>query len=92
MVLKSNAHWKPDPEILNQTGEMLHGVNITAIMAKQNPVTIGFKFSRTLDCKTDKDKNTKQERNEMEAILGAVAFGGLFTMWVVLPSRIRKAK
>ncbi len=92
MVLKSNAHWKPDPETLNQTGEMLHGVNITAIMAKQNSFTIGFKFSRTLDGKTDKDKNTKQERNEMEAILGAVAFGGLFTMWVVLPSRIRKAK
>jgi hypothetical protein len=27
-----------------------------------------------------------------EAILGAVAFGGLFTMWVVLPSRLRKSK
>ena len=92
MGLESNSSRPPDPETLNQTGEMLHGVNITAIMAKQNPVTIGFKFSRTLDGKTDKNKNTKQERNKMEAILGAVAFGGLFTMWVVLPSRIRKAK
>lgn len=26
----------------------------------------------------------------MEAILGAVAFGAMFTLWVVLPSRLRK--
>lgn len=26
----------------------------------------------------------------MEAALGAVGFGALFTLWVVLPSRIRK--
>ena len=70
MVLKSNPHWKPDPETFDQTGEMLHGVNITAIMAKQNPFTIGFKFSVALDAKTDKDKNTKQERNEYGSITG----------------------
>ncbi|MBF8268076.1 MAG: hypothetical protein HW388_1584 [Dehalococcoidia bacterium] len=28
----------------------------------------------------------------VEAVLGAVAFGGLFTMWVVLPSRLRRSK
>ena len=26
----------------------------------------------------------------MEAILGTLAFAGLFTLWVVLPSRIRR--
>ncbi len=70
MGLESNSSRPPDPETLNQTGEMLHGVNITAIMAKQNPVTIGFKFSVALDAKTDKDKNTKQERNEYGSITG----------------------
>ncbi len=53
---------------------------------------MGLKFSEALDGKNDKDKTSRQEKNEMEAVLGAVAFGGLFTMWVVLPSRIRKAK
>lgn len=28
----------------------------------------------------------------IEAILGGVAFIGLLTMWVVLPSRLRKSK
>lgn len=28
----------------------------------------------------------------MEAILGGIAFLGLFAMWVVLPSRIRKGR
>lgn len=28
----------------------------------------------------------------MEAILGAVAFGAMFTLWVVLPSRLRKSR
>ena len=28
----------------------------------------------------------------MEAALGAVGFGALFALWVVLPSRIRKQK
>lgn len=76
----------------NGPGKMLHGVNNTAIIAKQNTVKMGLKFSEALDGKNDKDKTSRQEKNEMEAVLGAVAFGGLFTMWVVLPSRIRKAK
>ena len=71
---------------------MLHGVNNTAIIAKQNPFKMGLKFSGALDGKTNKDKTSRQEKNEMEAVLGAVAFGSLFTMWVVLPSRIRKTK
>ena len=53
---------------------------------------MGLKFSGALDGKTNKDKTSRQEKNEMEAVLGAVAFGSLFTMWVVLPSRIRKTK
>ena len=71
---------------------MLHGVNNTAIIAKHNPVRMGLKFSGALDGKKDKHRISRREKNEMEAVLGAVAFGSLFTMWVVLPSRIRKSK
>ncbi len=44
------------PQPLDRTGKMLHGVNITAIIAKQSSFTIGFKFSGALDGKIDKNK------------------------------------
>ena len=75
-----------------EPGKMLHGVNNTAIIAKQNSFKMGLKFSGALDSNKDKHRISRQEKNEMEAVLGAVAFGSLFTMWVVLPSRIRKTK
>ena len=28
----------------------------------------------------------------IEAILGGIAFAGLFGLWVILPSRLRKSK
>ena len=45
----------------------------------------------TLD-RAENAKNPTQELGEMgiEAILGGVAFAGLFGLWVILPSRIRK--
>ena len=39
-----------------RAAKMLHGVNITAIIAKQNPSIMCHKFSGTLDGKANKDK------------------------------------